>query len=205
MAKRTPVDAAKPRRLDREQRQRQLVDAYVGLIATNGYANTSLRDLAARANISLGTLLHHFEAKEELLVATLVSVAHGFLVRMRAAVAGSDDPAEQLRSLVRALFEPEADEGWRVWIAFWHEAAINSELGAAASAQTEQAEAVIAGVIEDGRRRGTLVVDDPGVVADEFAALIDGVALRLFGESGPWSRERAIALLDRFVARLQTA
>src|SRR5262245_19990227 len=113
-------------RLDREVRQRQLADACAYLIATQGYSNTSLRDVATRVGISTGTLLHHFQSKEELLVATLLATSEDFLEHMQAAAARTTDPVDRLRAIVRALLEsPRHDVGWRVWIAFWHEAAAN--------------------------------------------------------------------------------
>src|SRR4051812_15224898 len=102
-------------RLDRDQRQRQLADACAYLIATQGYSNTSLRDVATRVGISTGTLLHHFESKEELLVATLLAVSDDFLAHTQAAAEQEPDPVERLRAIMRAVLEsPRHDVGWRV-------------------------------------------------------------------------------------------
>jgi AcrR family transcriptional regulator len=193
-------------RLDREARQRQLIDAYKSLIASNGYSNTSLRDVASAARISTGTLLHHFQAKEDLLVATLLSLSDDFLAHMEEAVAGSTGPEEKLRALIRGLFEsPRHDIGWRVWIAFWHEAGVNSELASIAGERTALSESIIAGVIEEGARSGRMRCDDPAAAAAELAALVDGVAIRLYGEPGLWSRSRAFEVLDRAIAGLVVA
>ena len=120
----------KTTRLGTEERQRQLVEACAYLIATRGYSNTSVRDIAAEVGISTGTLLHHFRSKQDLLVATLMAVSEDFLSDINAAAQADLDPPGKLRQLVRALLDkPRHDVGWRVWIAFWHEAATHSELG----------------------------------------------------------------------------
>jgi AcrR family transcriptional regulator len=198
----TPNDvvyAAGPR-FDTEERQRQLVEACAYLIATRGYSKTSVRDIAGQVGISTGTLLHHFRSKEELLVATLLAVSDGFLEDIRKIAQAPLDPVEKLRRLARDLLEtPRHDVGWRVWIAFWHEAATNDELGSIASDRSELSESIISQIIDEGRTLGRLRSDDPAGSASELAVLIDGLAIRLFGESGRWTQAQAIALLDRLI------
>ena len=191
---------APPRvRLAREQRQGQLAEACAYLIATKGYSKTSVRDIAARVGISTGTLLHHYASKEDLLIATLMSVSNDFLEHVREAATGCGDAVARLRTVVAALLEsPRHEVGWRVWIAFWHEAATNPELAAVAGERTELAESIFASLLAEGRGAGLLRLSDPVVSAAELAALIDGVALRMYGESR-WPQERATNLVDRMI------
>jgi AcrR family transcriptional regulator len=187
-------------RLGHEERREQLIEACAYLIATKGYSKTSVRDVASHVGISTGTLLHHFASKEELLVATLLSVSDDFLEHSREAAAEDGDPVVRLRRVVRAILEsPRHEIGWRVWIAFWHEAATNAELAPVASERTDLSESLIADLIEEGRRQGLLRIEDAGVSAAELACLIDGAALRIYGESGRWSDERAIGLVERVI------
>lgn len=187
-------------RLDRDERRRQIVEACAHLIATRGYSNTGLRDIAKHVGISAGTLLHHFRTKEELLVATLLAVSDDFLEHIQAAAARSGDPVEQLRLLVRAVLEsPRHDVGWRVWIAFWHEAALDPSLARVASERTDLSESTIVEIIRRGCAEGRLSCSDPELSAAELGALIDGVALRVYGESGRWSHAQAIGVIDRMI------
>jgi TetR/AcrR family transcriptional repressor of bet genes len=187
-------------RLEREERRQQLAAVCADLIATRGYSNTSLRDVAARAGISTGTLLHHFASKEDLLIATLLAVSDDFLDDAREAAAADGDATTRLRGVVRAILDAKRHEvGWRVWIAFWHEAATNRELAPVASERTDLAESIFADLIEQGNAEGMLRVVDAGTSAAELAALVDGVALRIYGESGRWPPERAIGLVDRLI------
>jgi AcrR family transcriptional regulator len=200
-AKKVKAPQGPPRvRLDRDERRRQIVESCANLIATRAYSNTGLRDIAADVGISTGTLLHHFRSKEELLVATLLAVSDDFMDHMRDAITRSRDPVRKLQLLVRAVFEaPRHDVGWRVWIAFWHEAALNPGLASLASGRTDIAESIIASVIQEGRDAGRLRSEDPALSAAELGALIDGVALRLYGESGRWSRRQALGVIDRLI------
>jgi AcrR family transcriptional regulator len=188
-------------RLDHEERQRQLANACAYLIATQGYSNTSVRDVAARVGISTGTLLHHFRTKEQMLVATLLSVSEEF--QQHAQEVSNNprhDPVQRLRALVRALLDPDRHAlGWQVWIAFWHEAATNPELATVASERTDMAESFFTTVIEEGQQAGLLRPGDAATNAAEITALVDGVAIRLYGEPGRWKHARAVKVVNRLI------
>lgn len=187
-------------RLDRDERRVLIARACAELISTDGYAQTSVRDVAAKAGISTGTLLHHFESKEALLTATLLQVSDDFFSDIRRSATGPGDPVERLVRAVRALLNPRRHAvGWRVWIAFWHEASTNKELATVAGDRTDLSEAIFTDLIAEGVADGLLRVADPAVAAAELAALIDGVALRMFGESGRWNRDRATAVVERLI------
>ncbi len=53
------------------ERRQQIVDEAYRLFATRGYHGSSLREIAAAAGMSLGSLQYHFGSKDDLLVAVL--------------------------------------------------------------------------------------------------------------------------------------
>src|ERR1700730_13332090 len=46
--------------------RRQILDQAARLLRTNGYASTSLRDIAAATGMKAGSLYYHFASKEEI-------------------------------------------------------------------------------------------------------------------------------------------
>lgn len=54
-----------------EERAQQIVDTAIQLAEEGGYQNVRLRDVAAQANVALGTLYKRFRCKEDILVAAL--------------------------------------------------------------------------------------------------------------------------------------
>lgn len=188
------------RREDSEARKRQLVTACAELIATKGYSHTSVRDIARHVGISTGTLQHHFPTKEDLLVGTLNHVGSDFLAHMKEALDGGASAPNKLRRFARAVLDsPRHDIGWRVWIAFWHEASINPEIAPAAYNQSTQTEELLTAVIVAGCENGELNCKEPEMNAVEFLVLIEGCAVRLFGEPGRLSLSRAIAMVDQLI------
>src|SRR5215471_4596537 len=114
---RNPIPRGPSPRFDHETRTQQIASACARLIARNGYNATSIRDVAAEVKISTGTLLHHFQSKDELLTATLLAASADLMRVMESEIAKAREPTDQLRLVVRALFNRSetVDVGWRVW------------------------------------------------------------------------------------------
>ena len=51
--------------------RRRVLDAAAELFVTQGYAGTTLRQIAAAAGIQAGSIYHHFDSKDALFVAVL--------------------------------------------------------------------------------------------------------------------------------------
>lgn len=206
MSDRVKSKQSKRTRLTSDERRLLATEACADLLATRGYAGTGLRDVAAAAGVSIGTLLHHFATKDELLAATLVHVSERFHAGARKAMMAQADPLERLRELVRSVFDgDEQEHGWRVWMAFWYEASLNPQLSGVASARNEIWEGVIATAVADARRAAGQPLDDVDVIAAELAATMSGVAIQLCAEPSRWTRERAIAVLERAIDRFVSA
>ena len=53
------------------ERRQQILDAARQVFASRGYQAGSMREVARVANMGLSTLMHHFNSKEDLLLALL--------------------------------------------------------------------------------------------------------------------------------------
>ena len=68
----------------RENSRDKILDAAFRLLSKKGYANVSMRDIAAEAQVALGLLTYHFRTKENLftaLASKLVSTCFDDVVR----------------------------------------------------------------------------------------------------------------------------
>lgn len=68
-----------------------------------GFHGTTIRDIAARAAVSLPTLYYHHDNKQGILVALLEASMTSVLQRVRQAIAAADSPAAQLSNAVEAI------------------------------------------------------------------------------------------------------
>jgi AcrR family transcriptional regulator len=148
------------RRAEREFRLSWLLDAAEATFLERGFAGASVDDIAARAEVALGTLYKVFPSKEELFAQVMERRMGRFLAIVRAAsTAGS--PAQRLESLVHVTFRHFAEQNaaFRLYLAVTHGLPwlIRSQLGAAAAARYEElvaeVEALCRGALPAARRR----------------------------------------------------
>ena len=100
-----------PRRVDHEERRRQIADALVRTAATRGLHATGMREVAAEAGVSLRLVQYYFGTKEELLLAAMQQLAAQFSDRAMARIRHSrqgDGPASP-RDVIAAIENAPAD------------------------------------------------------------------------------------------------
>ncbi len=79
----------------------RLLSAAAGLMASRGYGQTSIRDVARETGFSLAGMYYYFENKEDLLFQIQQRTFSSLLAEQEAALAGGGGPEERLRQLVR--------------------------------------------------------------------------------------------------------
>ena len=114
-----------PRKLSREARREQLIEATIEVLAIKGYARITMSDVANQAGLSHGLVNFHFQSKDLLLAETLTYLADEYVQNWQAALAAAPpEPSAQLDALIRADFRAELCTPQRLaaWCAFWGEA-----------------------------------------------------------------------------------
>jgi AcrR family transcriptional regulator len=69
------------RKIQAEERRTQILEIALKVFASNGFAGTSIKNIAEAAGISQGLMYHYFASKEDLLEATVEN--HSFLPQLR--------------------------------------------------------------------------------------------------------------------------
>ena len=129
MFKETAVRAL-PQRASSEATRRQIVETALALFRERGFDETTMRDIAGRAGLSLGAAYYYFKSKEAIVGAyydyiqeahqsrarEVCAKAHDLRGRLRAALHAKIDILQQDRRLLRALFryggEPSHPLSW---------------------------------------------------------------------------------------------
>lgn len=114
-----------PRKMPRDARRVQLIEATIETIARQGYSRTTLTEVARTAGLSHGLVNFHFETKEKLLVEVLLYLAEEYRANWTQAMAAAGPSApEQLHAMLAADFTPALCTPSRLsaWCAFWGEA-----------------------------------------------------------------------------------
>jgi len=86
----------------------QIIDAAIRVMARQGYARTSLLEIAKEAGMSKGALHYHYPTKEALIHAVLEAACNVVQARSVEAWSPSDDPFEALRTSLEELWATRA-------------------------------------------------------------------------------------------------
>lgn len=85
----------------REAKYRRILDAAVEVIAENGFANSRVAQIAARAGVADGTIYLYFKNKDQILMSALDDAFSAFIANARSKLADIADPREKLKTVIR--------------------------------------------------------------------------------------------------------
>jgi AcrR family transcriptional regulator len=177
--------------VDHDARKRELLDASLALVASEGIEAATLRRLARAADCTTGAITYYFEGRDALLVAMLRRAHQTTGARMLRAAGRGASPRDRLWAvLMEALpLDPERLAEWRVWLAFWGAAAGNPALVEENLARYAEWRALLQTLVRD--LAGTQA--DLPLRVDALMGLIDGFGLQIALSKGLQS-EGAVAL-----------
>ncbi len=121
-----------PKQVDYESRRRRIAEAVCLLADEQGPEGVSMRDVAARAQVSLGAVQRCFRTKEEMLLFAVGHVGERVTARLRARIAAG--PAQSAATALGhatdevALLREEHRAEARIWLAFVAQAAVSASL-----------------------------------------------------------------------------
>jgi AcrR family transcriptional regulator len=87
----------------------QIVQAAIRVLARQGYARTSLMDIAREAGMSKGAVHYHYPTKEALITVVLTTACDAVQQRTLDAWGQGGNPFESLRSSLRELWAARAE------------------------------------------------------------------------------------------------
>src|SRR5215813_7400355 len=100
-----PAARAVPQRPHSEETRRQILDTALTLFRERGFEETTIRDIARHAGLSLGAAYYYFKSKEAIVGAYYDYVQHEHQARARAAF----DRHVKLRERLAAAFHTKID------------------------------------------------------------------------------------------------
>lgn len=83
----------------------RILEAAIEVVAEKGFQHARVADIAANAGVADGTVYLYFDNKNHILRAAIDSAFEQFSSRVRAALATTHDPIEQLKTIARMHVE----------------------------------------------------------------------------------------------------
>ncbi len=159
-------------------RRREIDEVASELFHANGYAATSVRDIARALDIQGASLYAHVASKEDLLWSIVDRAATTFEQAADAAVAdgAATDPVDRLAALVEAHVEVVTADPERssVFVTEWRH--LSGERRETISVRRDAYEARFRTTIEDGVAVGAFHATDPAVATTFVLTALNGIA-----------------------------
>jgi AcrR family transcriptional regulator len=154
----------------KKQTRRELLAAAKRVFAAKGYHQAKISDIAAGADVGVGTFYLHYDSKETLFLALVDQTAHELKARIDAAKASVESPAEHSRVACEALFR-FADENRETFRILFGEGVFNQAIRVAQGVfVADIAENVTAGI-----QAGIFAPHPPQVVVHAVIGLLTQV------------------------------
>jgi AcrR family transcriptional regulator len=196
-----------PKRVDHEQRRRQIGEALLRIASTRGLQHASMREVAAEAQVSLRLVQYYFHTKDELLLAALGYLGEQLSERVRHSIRSLGTPPTP-RSVIYGTLTailPTDDESLRItktYAAYYAlvltEPALATEHGAT---YPDALERFLTGYLDTAQKEGQIAsgLDTRTVVAG-LLALTNGLGASVLG--GQRDGDTALAILTFHLDRL---
>ncbi len=161
-------------------RRRELLDRLADVISESGMEGVSIRTLASRAHVSIGTVQYYFSTKSQLLQSVWEHVRDEYSERFFSSGIADEPPERKLEQLVRLLVPPGSDDRLtRVWLALVYSATHDQKIAALHRAQWQRMEQLLAEVLAAANPARAAEAEE---AAAEFLALMDGFAIAVITE-----------------------
>ncbi|WP_182377761.1 TetR/AcrR family transcriptional regulator [Nocardioides sp. WS12] len=165
----------------------------LGVFAEQGYHGASIRQIAARADLSVPGLYHHYGSKQEILVDLMLAVMGDLLGRSRGALASAGDGSlERLDALVESLLRFHMFRQEQAFVASSEIRSLLPENRSAYVALRDEQQRMLEDLITDGETEGVFATPSPREAARAVSTLCVGVA--------SWYRQDGSMEVDEIVA-----
>jgi AcrR family transcriptional regulator len=182
----------------REQTRRDLLAAAKKVFALRGYHQTKVSDIAAEADVGVGTFYLHYEGKEALFLELVRETAEQLKEKTDAAKTRATDPAQLVRISCAEIFRFAQDNRETFRILFGEGTFNNAIADAQAIFIADVAENIQAGV-----REGSFTPFPPAVIAQAVIGLVTQVVSWWIGQDQDQhdvSLDDVVDATNRFIA-----
>jgi len=152
----------------RDDTRSRLVHSAIELFAANGYDGTSIRAITQAAGANLGAVTYHFGSKAALFDAAMAEVVEPFRLRISAHSQAPGSPLERIDQIVRTFFDYLREQP-SLPALMLHVLATPHHMPKAAREGFAANHGVIASLIAEGQRTGSIRAGDPRLMALSIA------------------------------------
>lgn len=195
-----------PKRVDHEQRRRQIGDALLRIASNRGLQSASMREVATEAGVSLRLVQYYFHTKEELLLAALGYLGEQLAARVegRIRALGPLTPRSVVHGTLTAILptDEESHRLTRAYTGYYTLVFTEPDLAERHGASyPDKLERLLARQLRQAQVNGEVDPElDAEVIAAGLLALTNGLGSSVLG--GQRDGQAAFAILSYHLDRL---
>ena len=176
----------------------RVLDALISITAERGLDEVTIREVAATAGVSIGTVQYYCRGKDEMLRLAFEHVSERFLARVSAIPRKGSVRSVLRKALLEFLpLDDRRRTEARVYLAFAARAAVSPDLARVQQNLLGGLRRQCCDTFALAQERGQTPPDlDPRRAGTAVAALIDGLLLHLLTDATGISKRRALAAVD---------
>jgi TetR/AcrR family transcriptional regulator, cholesterol catabolism regulator len=176
-----------------------ILTASADLFRARGYRAATLDEIARKVGVSKPTLYGYFRSKEELLAAIFHRTMSLFERDLEAIRTGGDDPAEQLRRVIRFHVGAVIAERSFLAVFFGEEANLPPRLGRAIRRRKARYDRTVRMIVNAGVRDGSIRAENPRLLVFALLGMANWV-YQWYDPAGAWDADEIAA---GFIALLE--
>ncbi|HNR89297.1 MAG TPA: TetR/AcrR family transcriptional regulator [Spirochaetota bacterium] len=178
--------------LEREERRKiQIVQAAYEVIATKGYNNFTIEDIANQAGLSKGGVLHYFKTKEDILIHLLEQIYMIIEKTIRKRAEKYQSPERKIKAIIigYVTIAKKQPAFYRVMADFWAQITINERIRDINTKIFEKMSNEFKKVIDMGKEQALFGKVDSSGIAYAITAMLINTAMQ-------WTFNSAIYNID---------
>ena len=176
-----------------------ILTAAADLFRARGYRATTLDEIAGKIGVSKPTLYGYFRSKEELLAAIFHRTMSLFERDLQAIRTAGDDPATQLRRVIRFHVGAVIAERSFLAVFFGEEANLPPTLGRAIRRRKARYDRTVLTIVQAGVRDGSIRGENPRLLVFALLGMANWV-YQWYDPAGAWNADEIAA---GFIALLE--
>lgn len=184
-----------------ELRRRELIDAVLSILSTEGWDKLTVKRVAALSHVAPGAMPHFLGSKNDMIAA---AIDHHYRVcreRDHNFISATASPVSKLWAWFETTAFPRGNvkEEWALWLCMWGRIPFDESVRRGLAPVYQEHVNVLQTIIEEGTSRGYFEpVSDVSATADQLVAIIDGLMMRHLLDS-EFPEERVRSLVGSFI------
>ena len=183
------------------ERRESLINAAIGVFIEKGFHNATVRDIGRAANMTQGTIYNYVSSKDDILYLVCDRIVAEYNEQARRALDTSHEPAERVRSAVRAISQVMYRHRREILLIYQDSHLLDKRSRRVILARVEEFIGMFESIITDAARELRVPLPHPHLSANMLTFLPVMIALRGWSLKDDVSPEEVIEQITAFIVR----